>query len=87
MKCIVCGKPTALNVRLLCAEHYAEYRIPDKVVKSVPDEDLEKRCEGREKKCLDQIDQDNFYWTDILADDDMPDGAYFALAWELGEWG
>ena len=47
MKCIVCGKPTALNVRLLCAEHYAEYRTPDKVVKTVPDEDLQKRRKKR----------------------------------------
>ena len=26
-----------------------------------------------------------FELTDMIADDDMPDGAYFALAWELGE--
>jgi hypothetical protein len=24
--------------------------------------------------------------TRLIADEDMPDGAFFALAWELGEW-
>ena len=27
-----------------------------------------------------------FELTDMIADEDWPDGAYFALAWELGEY-
>ena len=27
----------------------------------------------------------SFEMTDSIADDDMPDGAYFAMAWEMGE--
>lgn len=31
MKCIICGKETALDSRLLCAKHYSEVRIPDTI--------------------------------------------------------
>lgn len=34
---------------------------------------------------LHEIGDYYFELTDMLADDDMPDGAYFALAHELGE--
>ena len=33
MKCIVCGKPTAIDSRLLCARHYGEVMIPDTIKK------------------------------------------------------
>lgn len=36
-------------------------------------------------KKVDDGDPD-FTLTDMIAGDDMPDGAYFALAHELGEW-
>jgi len=47
MKCIVCGNETE-DDRLLCAKHYNRGKIRDKY--PVPDEDLEKRREGREVK-------------------------------------
>lgn len=33
----------------------------------------------------DEDDEFDFTMTDLIADDDMPDGAYFALAGSLGE--
>ena len=46
MNCSVCGKPTDGN-RLLCTKHYNAGKAHDKVVKTVPDEDLEKRRKTR----------------------------------------
>lgn len=39
-----------------------------------------KRAHERERNEI------SFPLTDMIADEDMPDGAYFALAHELGEW-
>ena len=42
----------------------------------------EKDC----KNCKKIMNGDpTFEKTDLIADDDMPDGAYFAMAWEMGE--
>ena len=32
------------------------------------------------------LEQPALELTRLIADEDLPDGAFFALAWELGEW-
>ena len=47
MTCIVCGAKTE-DKRLLCAKHFNIAKVPDTV--RVPDEDMQKRREGRERE-------------------------------------
>ena len=70
-----CGKTRSNSGKLFTTETLAQH---EKDCKTCQFEILEDRT-------LAEHFPDLFPLTDMIADPDMPDGAYFALAWELGE--